>query len=409
MTGPSLMLLRQSLGEVAADDPGQPPHARAFAAWMQHDRMEQCPLLKQLAEDAAASIGAARQTAHVAVLGYAASMDVGFVARFTEALEWLLARQYFATGRPLTFEVDGLALFGTAVGVARLDPQEHVSVKSSVEELIRRTLQSNRPADWNESLIRAALSILTGSSSPEIVDGVSADLRAALCSKTLMQTTAAVRASAWDIISGVDCLNDGMTRAAAQAAALAYLLRDASTLRFGSVTIDDVARLLQGVARSMRYWAWDTKPRTTNSALAHWDIENEYHVQDMLGVILAPYFPALDDEEWLKSLGQHHPRADFAIPSLNLIIEVKFLRQGTNWALSKLIQEVAADANTYLQEGSNYRNIIAFVWDDSARTEQHPELRQGLTRISGVHDAIILPRPAKMTRSGEPVKLKRRG
>ena len=84
--------------------------------------------------------------------------------------------------------------------------------------------------------------------------------------------------------------------------------------------------------------AWETEPRTRNSAPAHWDVENEYHVQGMLGMILAPYLPDLDDEEWLKSLGQHHPRADFAIPSLNLIIEVKFLRQGTTSAPSKLIQ-----------------------------------------------------------------------
>jgi REase_DpnII-MboI len=214
-----------------------------------------------------------------------------------------------------------------------------------------------------------------------------------------MRTTAAGRATAWEIISGVDSSDDGMTRAAAQSAALAYLLRDESTLRFGSVTVDGVARLLQGVARSLRYWAWETEPRTRNSVPAHWDVENEYHVQDMLGVILAPYFPDLDDEEWLKSVGQHHPRADFAIPSLNLIIEVKFLREGTTSALSKLIKEVAADASTYLQEGSNYRNIIAFVWDNSASTEQHAELRQGLIRIAGIHDAIILPRPAKMIRS----------
>ena len=43
------------------------------------------------------------------------------------------------------------------------------------------------------------------------------------------QTTAAVRVTAWDIISGVDSSDDGMTRAAAQGTALAYLLRDAST------------------------------------------------------------------------------------------------------------------------------------------------------------------------------------
>ena len=89
-----------------------------------------------------------------------------------------------------------------------------------------------------------------------------------------------------------------MTRAAAQGTALAYLLRDASTLRFGSVTIADVARLLQGVACSLRYWAWETGPRTRSSAPAHWDVENEYHVQDMLGVVLAlPPSPILSQRE----------------------------------------------------------------------------------------------------------------
>ena len=118
----------------------------------------------------------------------------------------------------------------------------------------------------------------------------------------------------------------------------------------------------------------------------------------MLWAVLAPVFPDLDDEEWLKSLGHHHPRADLAIPSLRVIIEVKFARRDGK-SFSDLIQEVAADASTYLQDGSGYTNIIAFIWDDAARTEEHAELHQGLLRIRGVIDAIVLPRPRKMDRS----------
>jgi hypothetical protein len=154
----------------------------------------------------------------------------------------------------------------------------------------------------------------------------------------------------------------------------------------------------EGVTRSMRRWSWDDVPRTRNSVAARWDIGNEYHVQDMLWAILAPIFPDLDDEEWLKSLGQHRPRADLAIPSLELIVEVKFLRPGGKSMFSDVIQEVATDASTYLQDGSDYRHIIAFVWDDAARTEEHAELRQGLLRIRGVFAAIVLPRPSKMKR-----------
>jgi hypothetical protein len=81
-----------------------------------------------------------------------------------------------------------------------------------------------------------------------------------------------------------------------------------------------------------------------------------------------------------------------------VIIEVKFARKDGK-SFSDLIQEVAADASTYLQDGSGYTSIIAFIWDDAARTEEHAELRQGLLRIRGVVDAIVLSRPQKMDRS----------
>lgn len=228
---------------------------------------------------------------------------------------------------------------------------------------------------------------------------VADDLVVALSAKGLANASEVVRANAWTIISSLMGESDGMGRAATQLAALTTLLRDASTLRPGATSIADVARLLAGVARSMRRWAWDEKPLSKNSVAAHWDIDNEYHVQDMLWAILAPLFPDLDDEEWLKSLGQHHPRADLAIPSLELIIEVKYLRKGGKAVFVDVIKEVAADASTYLQKGSGYKHIVAFIWDDEARTEEHPELLQGLTRLRGVEDAIVISRPARMTRS----------
>jgi hypothetical protein len=396
---PSLLQLRESLAAVARDDPEQPPHARAFAAWIQQDSLEGTPLLKTLATQAAAVTGPARQTAHAAVLGYAAHLDASFVIPFVEALDWLRQRQYFVPGRPPTFEVDGLGLFGIAVGIVHLDNATRGPAQGWLEDLLRRSLGSRRPADWNESLIAAALGALAGDTGAlAAIEIVSDDLRTALAAKGLMSTTAASRATAWSMISGLMGAVDGMTRAAAQLAALAYLLRDTSTLRFGSTSVEDVARVLAGVARSMRRWAWENNPRTSKSVAARWEIDNEYHVQDMLWAILAPIFPDLDDEEWLKSLGQHHPRADLAIPSLELIVEVKFVRAGGRSIFGSVIQEVAADASTYLQEGSGYRHIIAFVWDDAARTEEHAELRQGLMRIRAMHDAIVLPRPLKMDR-----------
>jgi len=396
--------LRKTLAAAAEDDQNQPPHARAFAAWVQLESLGQAALLGSLAEDAAKAQGAARETSRVAVLGYAASLNDAFVAPFADGLAWLMARQYFVQGRPLTFEIDGLALLGVAVGLPKLDAAKSAEGCSWLEGVLAESVSRSRKPDWNEALIRAALAVLRQSGDGWTESKVDDDLVVALSAKGLARASEGVRANAWTIISSLIGEGDGMGRAATQLTALTTLLRDTSTLRPGATTIADVARLLAGIARSMRRWAWDEKPLSRNSIAAHWDIDNEYHVQDMLWAILSPVFPDLDDEEWLKSLGQHHPRADLAIPSLELIVEVKFLRKGGKAVFVDVIKEVAADAGTYLQKGSGYKHIVAFIWDDEARTEEHPELRQGLMRIPGVEDAIVLSRPARMNRSHRDVQ-----
>jgi len=384
--------LRRTLDGAAADDSGQPPHARAFAAWIQRSGAMREPL-GTLASDAAQRQGAMRQSVHAAVLGYAVDLDPKYAEAFRDHVDWLAQRQYFVVHRPPAFEVDGLALLGLAIGLSCGAGDENEQHRSWLILLLRRSLQTEHAPDWNRSLRAAALELLSGTQ-----ELVADDLRVALAARNRLADTQAARANAWSVMASLQGQADGMTRAAVQIAALTRMLREASTLHPTSTSVSDVAHLLLGVSRSMRRWSWDLKPRTKNSDTACWKIENEYHVQDLLWVVLAPVFPDLDDEEWLKSLGHHHPRADLAIPSLELIIEVKFMRKGGKSIFSEIIQEVAADASTYLQTGSGYASIIAFVWDDAARTDEHPELRQGLMRLRGVVDAIILSRPSKMDR-----------
>lgn len=385
--------LRSTLAKTADDDARQPLAARGFAAWIQQDQPVRLALLKELAMNAVATAEPVESNA-VALLGYAASVDGAFAQAFLDGVARLSRRQYFVAGRPPAFEVNGLALLGVACGLyahCASDAAEVVWLK----DLLGKSLHPRRPNDWSEALIAAAAEILEDRSAAERIPD---DLRVALAARGALEATQAARASAWTYIAGLEGSGDGMTRAAAQVATLALLVRESSTLRTGTNSAADVANVLSNVNRSMRRWTWESSPRTPKSAVARWVVDNEYHVQDMLWVILAPMFPDLDDEEWLKSLGQHKPRADLAIPSLRLVIEVKFARKGSK-SFSELIQEVAADASTYLAEGSGYNTLIAFVWDDAARTEEHSELRQGLMRIRGVADAIVLPRPARMDRS----------
>lgn len=385
--------LRRTLARAAADDSSQPPQARGFAAWVQHDLPVQLDLLKALAGEVA-GLADQRQSNIVALLGYAATVDASYASGFADGVVWLRQRQYFIAGRAAGFEVNGLALFGVAIGL-RATIDEGGEAIAWLKSLLTQSLQQHRPADWNEALIAAAAEVLGDRSA---ASKIAADLRVALAARGVLTAESATRAEAWDLIAGLTGSDDGMGRAATQAAALGFLVRESSTLRTGTSSIADVANVLSGLSRSMRRWVWESKPRTPRSAIARWVVDNEYHVQDMLWVVLAPVFPDLDDEEWLKSLGQHHPRADLAIPSLRVIIEVKFARKDGK-SFGELIQEVAADASTYLQDGSGYTSIIAFIWDDAARTEEHAELRQGLLRIRGLVDATVLSRPQKMDRS----------
>lgn len=388
-----LWSLRRTLARAAADDSSQPPQARGFAAWVQQDLPVQLALLKALAGETAC-LADQRQSNIVALLGYATTVDASYATGFADGVAWLRQRQYFIAGRAAGFEVNGLALFGVAIGLRATGDAGGEAI-AWLKGLLTHSLQQHRPADWNEALIAAAAEVLGDRSA---VGKIAADLRVALAARGVLTAEPATRAEAWALIAGLTGSDDGVSRAATQAAALGFLVRESSTLRTGTSSIADVANVLSGLNRSMRRWAWESKPRTPRSAIARWVVDNEYHVQDMLWVVLAPVFPDLDDEEWLKSLGQHHPRADLAIPSLRAIIEVKFARKDGK-SFGELIQEVAADASTYLQDGSGYASIIAFIWDDAARTEEHAELRQGLLRVRGVVDAIVLSRPQKMDRS----------
>lgn len=108
-------------------------------------------------------------------------------------------------------------------------------------------------------------------------------------------------------------LDEGSARAATLLVAFDRLVADSLPARLANVEIDDVRRIVQALPRAMKCWTWDDAPKSPRSVLGRWDIENEYHVQNMLWAILAPLFPDLDDEEYLKSLGQLQPCCDLAI------------------------------------------------------------------------------------------------
>lgn len=166
------------------------------------------------------------------------------------------------------------------------------------------------------------------------------------------------------------------------------------SIRTDVMTIDDVLTLLRNVARSLRDWTWEENPRTKTSQARQWHVDHEYHVQNLLWVVLAPLFPDLESEGYSAKVGFTQPRADLVIPSLRLIIEAKFAR--ATHSLKEVQRELAQDAAMYFPQGGQYDRMIAFVWDDAARTEDHATLVQGLEKLERVVGVIVVNRPSKM-------------
>ena len=192
-----------------------------------------------------------------------------------------------------------------------------------------------------------------------------------------------------------------MPHAAIRLAALDWIKRDRPVCDLRTVTVADIGELLRRIPAGLKKWTWEDKPRTrTSPAPRRWHVENEYHVQNMLWLLLAPVFRDLLDEDSTPKVGPVQPRADIVIPSLRLIVEAKFMRADD--PPKKMIEQIAQDASLYLVLGSKYDKLIPFIWDDSRRTEHHDEMVRGLRQIAGVVDAVIVPRPGTMIVSSTP-------
>ena len=161
----------------------------------------------------------------------------------------------------------------------------------------------------------------------------------------------------------------------------------------GSFSLEDVSKLLTRVPAGLRRWTWEEKPRTKGGTPRQWYIENEYHVQNLLYFLLAAVFADIREEEYTGSVGQKKPRVDLVIPSLKLVIEIKFW-YGKDKP-QRIIEEIAEDKSLYLAEGSPHEQMIAFIWDDSCRTEEHDLLKSGIKTL-GIFDVVIVSRPGRM-------------
>jgi hypothetical protein len=361
-------------------------------------------------QEAATQFTSSPDYRYVATTGFAAARLVREHAEvppelqqlFSEQLEWLAGRKYeLSNGNYASFFSDAPALLGLALGACYAGSE---AARAKIILWLRGLLpacSARRNIEEWELCLLAATAHVAGLDAmvpvPHSVSAAGARIALRAC-KTLpplnTEESNSDEENALRLLLSVKSAEQPVTQAAFLVAAYDWTCRATSLMMPGRATIADVAGVLRGIQSSLYRWTWDDKPKTRNSQAAQWLVENEYHVQNLLWIILKPLFSDLEDEFYVEPIGQKRPRADIGIPSLRLIIEAKFMRASTT--PQNMIDEIAADTGLYLTAGFPYDAIIPFVWDNVPRPQEHDVMRQGMMKMDGIADVVIISRPEFM-------------
>lgn len=400
-TAPEFLLVnaRAALGRCLASRP-QSDLAIVFGFWVLRDTTIGGEA-KDIAVAAARRSGAQQDFQTVATHGFALDcglLDVDTAAAMKQGLDRVAGRMPFVDEIPMAFCSDAVGILGVALGTRKLaDVFITNRITTWLGSFLNRIYEMNGTEDWQRCLFHAADRILGGQASvPESLSEQAADIRVVLTAKGILAPRAAEEAereeqSALSLIVRQGSSPISYERAAIRLAALDVVTRSAPVAIPSRMSAQSLVRLLERVPAGLRKWTWEKTPRTSTTPPRQWHIDHEYHVQNLLWVLLAPLFPDIDDEQYSTKIGQKSPRADLYIPSMKLVIEAKFLRPGDK--MQKIVDEISSDASLYGAMGNDCAGIIPFIWDDSARSQEHDYLRQGLKKLSGIVDAVIVSRP----------------
>jgi hypothetical protein len=161
-------------------------------------------------------------------------------------------------------------------------------------------------------------------------------------------------------------------------------------------SFNDLIKFLENIPVGLKRWTWEETARTKGAESVKWSVENEYHVQNLLYVLLAPIFNDIADEVTLQPVGQKNPRIDLYLPALHTIIEVKY-RKDTKKSFQMLIGEIAEDASLYhVDTKYNDARIICFLWDRTRATQEHSKFKEGILKIKGINGCVVISAPSTM-------------
>jgi len=287
------------------------------------------------------------------------------------------------------FCTDGVSLLGISLGLRRLN--DNIARPDWLVTICK--VSGQRADDWQASLMALAHRI-SGATTENIL---SEEVRLIAFSKGLVvsgldaesvqRIIERLRATQLSLVSDAE--------APIRLAALRQVESDSPRISVNHATVADVVSVLRAIPSGFQRWTWEDKGRTAKSEPRKWYVDNEYHVQNLAWFLLSPLFPDARYEENKSAVGSVHPRLDIVLPSLRLIIEVKFWRKAVK--SEEMVRELAEDVGLYLTPDAPYDIILPLIWDEGARTEEHGALISGLKAMKGIIDAVFVSRPALMS------------
>lgn len=365
------------------------PIHQAFLAWLLPSRFTADGLDEHI-KIACAKRGGARSYREVAILGFLAARvaALGLTQDRDTLVDWMQGTKVRSASGYDPIVDDPAGLLGVMLAVDAANEELRSKGRIWLAVVCKEAVTGDAK-EAHSSTFQAIGHVLAASSGQS---DVSADVVVALQSKGLLRVDPASYGAAFTKAKVTAEDGDNYT-AAVRLAALDWIHSQAD-LSIDRPDVSQVMRILEGVPGSLYRWTWEEKPKTSKRGASprKWHIENEYHFQSLLYAVLRPIFPDLKEEEYTVSVGPTQPRADLYIPSLKLVIEVKFWYQGDN--SRKLLNELAADASLYRARDSEVQFVIPIIWDDGRRTQEHSVIQDGINSIHGLGKAVFVNRPS---------------
>ncbi|MBL9177234.1 MAG: hypothetical protein JNM65_04160 [Verrucomicrobiaceae bacterium] len=365
------------------------PLNQAFLTWLLPSRCPAREIDGQI-KTACTKRGGARSYRDVALAGFATAKiaELGLTSERDALVDWIQGTNVRSASGYDPIVDDPAGLLGVMLAFAGAGGGISPKGKNWLA-VVCSEAATGESKETHSSTFRAIGHLLA--ETPVKAD-VSADIAVALQSKGLLRVDPASYSAAFTKAK-VPAEEGDIYTAAVRLAALDWI-QSQTAISIDRPDISQVRRVLEGVQSSLYRWVWEEKPRTSRRGAQprKWHIENEYHFQSLLYAVLRPIFADLREEEYTPSVGTTQPRADLYIPSLKLVIEVKFWYGRDN--SRELINQLAADASLYRAKGSEVQSVIPIIWDEGRRTEEHSVIQDGVAVLEGLGKAIFVNRPS---------------